>query len=169
WVTDPVTVSLEVNNEGNETDSTNFELFVTAKGDVFFTERFIYRIGPATRLVGAVVGDLSYGDTSLINSVALSIESKPAAQNAQAELDLYPNPFHRQAIIRFQPQQAGRYALSIYDVLGRHIRTMQKPLAASEIWNLTWSLDRPLPSSIYFIEVTRDGSILKRASLIHVQ
>jgi len=46
---------------------------------------------------------------------------------------------------------------------------MQKPLAASEIWNLTWSLDRPLPSSIYFIEVTRDGSILKRASLIHVQ
>lgn len=164
---EPMIVSIENNEMGNEADSTHLLLF--ARVNFTLSGTFIYKIGPAQSLVGAVVGDLNYGDTSLITSVALPIEDEPASPHAQSKLDIYPNPFHQKVSLRFQSQHAGLYAMSIYDVLGKRIHTIQKPLRSNEVWLAEWVIDVALPSSIYFIEVTRDGSILKRGSLIHVQ
>lgn len=87
----------------------------------------------------------------------------PPASNALAAT-LYPNapnPFASETRIRFDLVESARVSVTIYDVLGRRVRTLADetlgPGRYVRIWNGEDGTGRPVPSGLYFCRLTADG------------
>ena len=69
----------------------------------------------------------------------------------------YPNPFAGSTSIRIAVEQAGPVSVSIYDVLGRRVRTLLNREIRSGSLDLTWDArddqGAKLPSGTYFVRV----------------
>ena len=164
-VTDPVSVTLQENSVGHAADSTNLTLFVTAKDDIFFTEGFVYKIGRAFNLIGAIVGNLRYGNTSLITSVALPLETPTNRSIPSLTVDVFPNPAREMPMIRLQASEEGLYQVAIYNVLGQRVFEDEQRLIPQAWWQPKWQTARP-PDGVYFIQIKRDSLLQTSTSFI---
>jgi hypothetical protein len=64
-----------------------------------------------------------------------------------------PNPFNPQTSIVFELQQPESVRLAIYDIAGRHVRTLMEERATAGRHTVRWNgrdrNDRPIPSGVY--------------------
>jgi hypothetical protein len=85
---------------------------------------------------------------------------------AGAELSVSPNPFAARSRLRFLIPEAGPTELSIYDVLGRHVRTLCRRVetggAHEVVWNGENEAGVPSPAGIYFARLSAGRESLVR-------
>ncbi|KPJ61434.1 MAG: hypothetical protein AMJ46_01740 [Latescibacteria bacterium DG_63] len=83
--------------------------------------------------------------------VGIYVEPLPADYRAY---QCYPNPFSPACTIRFEIPQAGHVNLEVYDVSGRHVRTLvngwMETGSYSEIWDGKGTDGRRCRSGVYF-------------------
>jgi hypothetical protein len=89
-----------------------------------------------------------------IRSAETDVEDEfPERPQETTLLDSYPNPFNASTRIRYVLSVETDLSLDVYDLMGRHIKTIfegvQEPGEHTVIW------DAPdLPSGIYFVKLT---------------
>jgi len=90
--------------------------------------------------------------------VPLAVE-EPAAEGAW--LDARPNPFAQATRIRFSLPRAASVEMAVFDPAGRAVRTLPARTLESGTHEAAWDgcddAGRPLPSGVYFYQLTVDG------------
>ncbi|MDP4197613.1 MAG: T9SS type A sorting domain-containing protein, partial [Bacteroidota bacterium] len=73
----------------------------------------------------------------------------------------YPNPFNPETAIRYAIPKSGKITLSIYDILGREVRTLVNDIQNAGTYQVTWKGDNnfgeKVSSGIYFYRVSFDN------------
>ncbi len=91
-----------------------------------------------------------------LNPTGLS-EPQEGESVARILVESWPNPFNPSTRISFKLPEAGRAALSIYDVSGGHVATLADGVFEAGKHALTWNgrsqEGRELPSGMYFVRV----------------
>ncbi|MEZ5064458.1 MAG: proprotein convertase P-domain-containing protein [bacterium] len=82
-----------------------------------------------------------------------------------------PNPFGERTELRFQIERAGDVQLEVYDVAGRHVRTLLNRAMAAGSHVVTWdgrgAEDRAVATGIYFVRLTAgEQRDIRRVSLV---
>jgi len=100
-----------------------------------------------------------------------SVDDNPSRPLIFGLAQNYPNPFNATTTIRFSLSAAGRVSLSIFDLLGRRINTLQSGLLKagyhSVAWNGTNEAGDVVSSGIYFYRLeSPDGSETRRMLLL---
>ena len=76
-------------------------------------------------------------------------------------MDNYPNPFHSSTNIRFQLAKAGQVNMTIFDITGKEIYTIQNYMANQGEntleWDATNKQGKQVPPGIYFYQLQSDG------------
>jgi hypothetical protein len=113
-----------------------------------------------------------YIDDVSINWVATGINDNPIATPVAFALNQnYPNPFNPSTVISFSLKEKGLVNISVFDLLGRHVKT----LAASEmssgahevIWNGSDDAGREVASGVYLYNLNASGqSQVRRMTLL---
>jgi hypothetical protein len=79
---------------------------------------------------------------------------------------IYPNPFNGKAVIRYGLAKSGDVNLSVFDLSGRLVRTLQEGEAAPGRYSLTWDA-AGLPSGVYVVRLEAGGNqFYAKAALI---
>ncbi|MDP2365603.1 MAG: FlgD immunoglobulin-like domain containing protein [Ignavibacteria bacterium] len=95
-----------------------------------------------------------YFDNIIVNSLVTSVDDgNPDIPKGFYLEQNYPNPFNPETRITYQLASSGFTSLSIYDLLGREIKTLvskDQPAGNYTVsWNGTDELDNTVPSGIY--------------------
>jgi hypothetical protein len=81
----------------------------------------------------------------------------------------YPNPFNRTTVIRYTLSSRCEVSLSIYNILGKRIRTLENISKAAGKYEINWDgLDdfgQPVSSGIYFYQL-KTGSFCEERKMI---
>ncbi len=103
--------------------------------------------------IGVAVSDSSLIDWSVIGvkdrqiSVSLSYVLHPA----------YPNPFNPSTTLRYDLPQASRVRLTIYDVMGREVRTLVQGEQGAGYQSVNWggtdNSGQPVSSGVYLYRI----------------
>lgn len=99
-----------------------------------------------------------------------SSSPEPASHSASEEpleqADVYPNPSHERATIRYTVQSAGNVSVSVYNMLGQRIATLvdeRQPLGPQEIVFDTGNL----ASGVYLMRIQTTGrSMIRRLTVV---
>jgi hypothetical protein len=98
--------------------------------------------------------------------VQASIAASAALPSGYALDQNYPNPFNPETRIEFSLPRAGQVDLSIYDVLGRKVRTLVfGPMEAgrhSTTWNGRDDNGSTTASGVYFYRLQADAEVFTR-------
>lgn len=94
--------------------------------------------------------------TSAIDVVQVDLDEN--RQPAEHKLFLnYPNPFNTETIIKYFMPKTSHLRLAIYDLLGRHIKTIvdfqQQAGHFHAIWNGTDEYNSPVAAGVYFCQI----------------
>jgi len=75
----------------------------------------------------------------------------------------YPNPFNPETTIRYEIPNTGKVTLTVYDILGREIKTLINNVQTSGTYQVTWKGDNnygmKVASGIYLYKVNFDNSM----------
>jgi hypothetical protein len=84
------------------------------------------------------------------------------------QLEVYPNPFNDQTVIRYEIPNNENYTLQIYDIRGRRVRTLvPEPGEVSVHWNGRADGDHPVSSGTYMIQLKgRDFRLTRKMVLL---
>ncbi|MGB2698534.1 MAG: FG-GAP-like repeat-containing protein, partial [Candidatus Zixiibacteriota bacterium] len=119
-------------------------------------------------MISSYFDDTHIGEVFIFTSAPTSVnESDERGQLNNFHLNQnYPNPFNPETIIEYVLPEDTQVKLSIYNILGQHIRTLidghQKTGCETVTWDGTDQAGRELSSGIYFYK-------LKTASFIEVK
>ncbi len=102
---------------------------------------------PETRFDDFIVSDENLGVQDI------SIVPMP---NSPVVSSLYPNPFNAMTTIVFTNANAGDVNLSVFDVLGREMATIQQGFMPPGEYRMTWDA-QAYPAGNYFITLQLDG------------
>jgi hypothetical protein len=102
---------------------------------------------------------------------AASVENGPTPPATTLALDPpVPNPFNPSTRIRFQLPAAGRARLDVFDVHGRHIRSLLDGVLMSGEHEFRWDgrsdAARSMPSGIYLVRLESQGRALTREAVL---
>lgn len=107
--------------------------------------------------------------------IVTSVEAptSPAAVPKQfALLGNFPNPFNGSTVIRFELPSAGRVQVSIFNLLGRKVRTLERTFSTAGTHQLRWEgtdqQDNPLPSGFYLYRV-RFQKTVRTARMVYLR
>ena len=117
---------------------------------------------------GYAVGDLNWFPTQKNQWVKTDIQSDPsAAMPTQYSLEQnYPNPFNPTTNIKFSVPQQGKFAVRVFDLLGREVATLFNGVVNAGVHSVTFNGDK-LSSGIYFYNLVGDKvNITKKMMLI---
>jgi hypothetical protein len=93
-------------------------------------------------------------------------EEKPIVLPEAGKLDVAPNPFAVQALVRWQLPKPGEARVQMYDNSGRLVRTLVsmtlQPGSYSAVWDGKDNLGRELPSGAYFCRLLTAGGNTSR-------
>jgi hypothetical protein len=70
--------------------------------------------------------------------------------------DAYPNPFNPTTNIRFSLRESGDITLAVYDVAGRHVRTLASGSYSAGSHDVTFRADN-LPSGTYLYRLQTEA------------
>ncbi|RLG20505.1 hypothetical protein DRN74_05325 [Candidatus Micrarchaeota archaeon] len=94
----------------------------------------------------------------IYENLLVNIEN-PESQSPQLSFLLrnYPNPFSRSTIIRYYLPGDGKFILTIYDYLGRLIKSLARGEKKVGVYELLWNGrdedGNPIPGGIYFLRL----------------
>ena len=117
---------------------------------------------------GFAVGDLNWFPTQKNQWVKTDIQSDlSAAMPTQYSLEQnYPNPFNPTTNIKFSVPQQGKFAVRVFDLLGREVATLFNGVVNAGVHSVTFNGDK-LSSGIYFYNLVGDKvNITKKMMLI---
>ena len=81
-------------------------------------------------------------------------------------LEIYPNPFNPEVIIKFRINTAGAINLKIYDLLGREVRTLLNNNLSPGEYEQTWN-PTGLSSGVYIIRLaTKENTFSQMISFV---
>jgi len=112
------------------------------------------------RLYGAALG--IYFNDSLVTSVHNSPSSEPETFSL---FQNYPNPFNGTTTITYELSERAFVDLSLYDVLGRKVRTLLEDSKNPGTYKVTME-GGDLPSGIYFYRLTAGTNVLVRKAVL---
>lgn len=103
--------------------------------------------------------------TAVKEQVVVQVPSQYALE------DNFPNPFNTSTLIRFSLPRASNTRLTVYDLLGREVRTLGHGVLSAGYHQMTWDgLDQhgqPVASGVYVYRLEADGfSEAKRMTLL---
>lgn len=101
--------------------------------------------------------------------VATAVAVADRLPESQLGLTVTPNPFNPKTTIRFHLDAAATYELSVHDIAGRLIRSIQASAAAGEvavIWDGHDDQGRESPSGVYFVSVNAGSRDTRRVVLM---
>jgi hypothetical protein len=84
--------------------------------------------------------------------VPVSVRSKKLVTPAFHLEQNYPNPFNAQTEIRFEIKRHSRIDLSVYDLAGRKVQTLEKGYFTPGIYQTTFDASN-LPSGVYYYKL----------------
>jgi len=106
------------------------------------------------------------------SAVAIEGEEQPgeALPQAVSLRQNYPNPFNPMTSIAFSLPAAEQVKLAVYDVAGRHVRTLHDGVAAAGehtvVWDGTDQAGRAVPSGTYVYRLITDSRVYHRTMTI---
>lgn len=119
----------------------------------------------ATRMDSSFGSGDVYGMFLNLFTTGISEEQHPGTVRAYVLDQNYPNPFNPATTIRLQLQQSGFVTLTIFDALGREVRTLVNEYRQSGEYSFTVHADG-LSSGIYFYTVRVNGSAQTRKMVL---
>lgn len=111
-------------------------------------------------------------DYALENVDITGTEIARAGFNPVLTMTAEPNPFNPATVFRFTVAEAGRARLSVFDLAGRLVRTLETGAAAPGTRELLWNGrdndNRPMASGVYFARIAqgRDASRMVKVTLV---
>ena len=123
------------------------------------------------------VSAINTGGESLWSSVAyfmtgtsLAVRETDRIPEEFTLLQNYPNPFNPSTVISYRLSAYSSVKLTVYDVLGREIKTLvDVPQNAGEysvVWSATDEKNMPVSSGIYFCRLETDHGILQKKMIL---
>jgi chitinase len=117
--------------------------------------------------------NVSSGQQPLLRAVALGLGlitgiPEQLSESVPGDFELlqnYPNPFNGQTQIRYRVTRAGRYRLSVYDLLGRQVQTLVDTDQGPGTYGVTVS-SQSLPSGMYVYRFSGEGSTVMRTMIV---
>jgi len=101
---------------------------------------------------------LGFGQTSIIDS------KEKTSSSDLLDISCFPNPFSKEITVQVFIREKGYVQLSVYDIMGRKIKTLLNqelmPGIIKKSWNGKNSKGVPVSSGFYFISLEKEG-ILK--------
>ncbi len=109
-------------------------------------------------------------DITFSLSIQTGIGDPPGAGLSVALGDPYPNPFNPVTTIPFTLAGPTRVTLTIYDALGRKVRTLvdgDRPAGTQAVtWDGRDGAGRPVSSGVYFVELETGGTVGSRKVVV---
>ncbi len=103
---------------------------------------------------------------SLLDLASLSYGGEPSVPTSATLHQNYPNPFNAGTVIEADVPVAGRAEVDVYDILGRHIRTLFNGVTGPARLTLRWdgraSNGTPVASGVYVYRLITPASSLSR-------
>ncbi len=99
------------------------------------------------------------GDNTILRTQTGSVQTSIVSQGATPPtsfqlLQNYPNPFNPTTVIKFRLETSGPVQLSVYDELGREVRTLMDGYQSAGwkqiVWDARDNANRPVASGVYF-------------------
>ena len=95
--------------------------------------------------------------------VSIALLSSPAPPAARAAIrHAYPNPFDRETRVEFTLAQRGAVRVGVYDVAGRHVRTLMDGIEEAGVRTATWDGHDAhgvrREAGVYMIRIERAGT-----------
>ncbi|MFB0515795.1 MAG: family 10 glycosylhydrolase [Candidatus Neomarinimicrobiota bacterium] len=124
------------------------------------------------RGTSARVGDVYFDDLRVVQKdyIVTIAEAGPPLPHALTLAPNYPNPFNAVTTIPFYLPAHKRVELTIYDLLGRHVKTLLKgELPAGDhrvIWQGDTQAGSPAASGVYIYALRMEGRMLTRRMLL---
>ncbi|MEM8485569.1 MAG: T9SS type A sorting domain-containing protein [Bacteroidota bacterium] len=116
-----IVINVIENPNGNPQDSTHWQITAQNTPNELLIWKYIYKIGEANGLIGAIVGNLVYGNVTRIDEIIrVSIDQEPA-HKPQLLLNAYPNPVSSALVV--QTSMPG--VIEVFDALGRQIDNLE--------------------------------------------
>lgn len=110
----------------------------------------------ARDLNGNGTGD--YWLSLVLVQVDVDSESDSPAPTIFTLLQNYPNPFNTGTVIHYSLRNEGSAKLDVYDVLGRHVRTLFDGLQSTGLHDVVWdgraANGQTVASGVYFYRLT---------------
>ena len=102
---------------------------------------------------------LLVGSADYINQNTLAYQEIPSRFTLQQN---YPNPFNPETYIKFQIPENQHISIKIYDILGRHVKTiMENELKPAGYYEINWDgknkLDNSVASGIYLLNLNSEN------------
>lgn len=125
----------------------------------------VYAAGVAANANGQKTGDFVYTDSLTVpTSVSVEDETLPDAFTLQ---QAYPNPFQSQTTIAYTMEQAAPIQMSLYDAMGRVVKTVEESVQPIGVHEILIDAD-DLPAGTYFYEL-RTPTTRKTGSVVRVR
>jgi len=106
----------------------------------------------------------------LITATAVDVPATVAAPDGARLLPATPNPFLTHTTLRYELVAPGRVSLAIFDVRGRHVRSLlnrRAPAGSGRVsWDGTDAASRRVAAGVYLVRLDVDGVL--RTTRIHV-
>ena len=138
------------------TDGASWVLFNTGFPNVEVND-LKYKEGPALLLAASYGRGCFTFDLSSLSSVLNN-------SSVAAEFELhqnYPNPFNPSTLITYNLKEGSMVSLSVYDAMGRLIRTLVSRYQGAGSYSLKFN-NEDLPSGVYFYRLTTENSSAAR-------
>ena len=136
--------------------------------------KFVKDQGIGGTIIWALGQDyMSNGQQPLLRAVSLGLGLTTGIPERLAEsvprsfelLQNYPNPFNGQTQIRYVTTHAGRYALCVYDLLGRQVEQLVNTEHQPGNYQVSYS-SQNLPSGVYVYRLSGEGLTMMRTMIV---
>jgi hypothetical protein len=144
---------LEKSTDSEFTDYETIETIDTTYNDTEYelNVTYYYRLAAAD-----YTGNLS-GYTETVETMILSIDADGLIPDVYALHQNHPNPFNPITTLRYDLPENGHVNITIYDMLGRQVRTLinqtQNAGFRSVIWNATNDYGKPVSAGVYLYQI----------------
>ena len=137
--------------------------------DSFFVDQDIGEAGSWEYWITAVDVNENESDPSGVVSVTLSAWDVNAVPTAYALEQNYPNPFNPSTQIRYALPEEARVTISVYDLMGRKVRTLVNDVQSagyrSVVWNATNDMGRQVSAGVYIYSI-QSGDFVQNRKLV---
>ena len=143
---------------------TSFDALSSPNSNAYLTGGTFVAVTDISAAGPTMTADLTVG-------IAASVEEDgPILPDAFTLLQNYPNPFNPYTDIRFVMSNPGQVALEVYDVLGRHVRTLFEGHAEAGESTFTWDArtndGQEAASGVYFYHLVTTAAAQTRKMVL---